>query len=227
MPGVGERTRRSTARVWFLTFTCDSCGFASLGMLDYRQKPADGKAAQEPRKINAIEHAQIVASNNRDFEQEAKRDFQEDVDAIQWIPKASVGKEYPDVEDPMASVASEAYSCLSINANKAAVLMARTAIQTTAKQKKIHKDNLYDDIDEMAKQRIITDQLKEEAHQIRLLGNDMAHGDLDKPVSREEASEILGFLDSVLDYVYQQPAALEKRKNRRNERKKAEQQAKA
>lgn len=196
-------------------------------MLDYRPKPANGKAAQEPRTMSAVEHAQIVAAKNKDYEREANCDFQADVDAIQWFPLAPVGKEYPDVPDPLASVASEAYSCLSINAYKAAILMARTAIQTTAKQNEIHKDTLYDDIDEMANQNIITDQLKEEAHQIRLLGNDMAHGDLDEPVSREDATEILGFLDSVLNYVYQQPAAVERRKNLRKERKRTEKQTKA
>lgn len=214
-------------KVWFATFTCDSCGFASLGMLDYRQKPANAKATQKQREQTSAEPRLIVSMRSRDFQQESESAFQTGVDAIQWFPLASVGKEYPDVKDPMASVASEAYSCLSINANRAAVLMARTAIEAMAKNKKITDGNLYQKIDAMAEKNIITDQLAEEAHQIRLLGNDMAHGDLDEPVSREDATEILGFLDSVLNYVYQQPAAVERRKNLRKERKQTKKQTKA
>lgn len=123
----------------------------------------------------------------------------------------------------IASAASEAYSCFSINANRAAVLMARTAIEATAKDKQITDGNLYQKIDAMAEKNIITDQLAEEAHEIRLLGNDMAHGDLAEPVSEEDASDILGFLDSVMDYVYQQPMLLQKRKALRERRRQAKQ----
>ena len=123
----------------------------------------------------------------------------------------------------IASAASEAYSCFSINANRAAVLMARTALEATAKNKGIKGNSLFDKIDAMSKQHIITDQLAAEAHEIRLLGNDMAHGDLAEPVSEEDASDILGFLDSVMDYVYQQPMLLQKRKELRERRKQAKQ----
>lgn len=144
----------------------------------------------------------------------------------EWIPLKQSGKEYEDVPDQIASAASEAYSCFSINANRAAVLMARTAIEATAKDKQITGGDLYHKIDAMADKNIITGQLAEEAHEIRLLGNDMAHGDLAEPVSEEDASDILGFLDSVMDYVYQQPMLLQKRKalrERRRQAKKAEQ----
>ena len=119
----------------------------------------------------------------------------------------------------IASAASEAYACFSINANRAAVLLARTTVQAIAKDKDIHTNNLYGDIEKMADENIITDQLKDEAHEIRFLGNDMAHGDLGTPVDENDASDILGFLDTLLDYVYQQPIAIQKRQELRNKRK--------
>ena len=38
-------------------------------------------------------------------------------------------------------------------------------------------------------------------------------------INEEDAEDILGFLDSVIDYVYQQPMAIEKRKRLREARK--------
>ena len=157
------------------------------------------------------------------FHEWASLAFSNDDKGIDWFPIRPTEKEYDDVPDDIASAASEAYSCFSINANRAAVLMARTAIEATAKDKQITDGNLYQKIDAMAEKNIITDQLAEEAHEIRLLGNDMAHGDLAEAVSEEDASDILGFLDSVMDYVYQQPMLLQKRKALRERRKQAKQ----
>ncbi|MEE8725575.1 MAG: DUF4145 domain-containing protein [Bifidobacterium crudilactis] len=119
----------------------------------------------------------------------------------------------------IASAASEAYACFSINANRAAVLLARTTVEAIAKDKGVSSGNLKAKIDTMAEQNIITDQLKDEAHEIRFLGNDMAHGDLGTPVDENDASDILGFLDTLLDYVYQQPIAIQKRRELREQRK--------
>ncbi|MBI0141913.1 DUF4145 domain-containing protein [Bifidobacterium sp. W8106] len=183
------------AEVWFAIFKCDSCGYATLGMIDYNFSLSDVDVSQ------------------------AQEDFLNDSEEIKWIPEAAVGMEYEDVPTEIASVASEAYSCCSISAYRSAVLMARTVLEATAKDKGVTSGSLYEKIDELAAKTIITRQLAEEAHEIRLLGNDMAHGDLNTPVSKEDAEEILGFLDSVLDYVYQQPIAIERRKKVREQRK--------
>lgn len=183
------------AEVWFAIFKCDSCGYATLGMIDYHFSLLEVAASQ------------------------AQEDFLNDSEEITWIPEAAVGMEYEDVPTEIASVASEAYSCCSIAAYRAAVLMARTVLEATAKNKGVTSGSLYEKIDELAAKTIITRQLAQEAHEIRLLGNDMAHGDLNTPVSKEDAEEILDFLDSVLDYVYQQPIAIERRKKLREQRK--------
>ena len=143
---------------------------------------------------------------------------------LQWYPAKPLGKGYENVPKDIASAASEAYACFSINANRAAVLLARTTVQAIAKDKGIHTANLYGDIERMADDHVITDQLKEEAHEIRFLGNDMAHGDLGTPVDSDDAADILGFLDSLLDYVYQQPMAIQKRRELREHRKRQQRQ---
>lgn len=200
---------------WFAMYTCDECGFASLGRIE----------------VNDIEHLMVAYANrpnaryvdsDRTFEnlRAAVEWYANGPDAdVDWYPVKGMGKEYEDVPTDIASAASEAYSCFFINANRAAVLLARTTIEAIAKDKGITKGYLSDKIDEMAKQGIVTDQLRDEAHEIRHLGNDMAHGDLNVEVNEEDAEDILGFLDSVIDYVYQQPMAIEKRKRLREARK--------
>jgi hypothetical protein len=46
----------------------------------------------------------------------------------------------------------------------------------------------------------------------------MAHGDFVEPVSEEDADDMLGFLATFLDYVYQMPAAIRRRQETRKNR---------
>ena len=144
--------------------------------------------------------------------------------SIQWLPKMALGKRYEDVPEHIASVASEAYSCFSIEMYRAALLMARTALEATAKQCGITEGTLAKKIETMAENNIVPDYLKDEATEIRLSGNDMAHADLDTPVTKDQAKGILGFLDAVLDHVYQQPAKAKRRKEEREEAEAAQKQ---
>lgn len=178
---------------WFIFCRCDSCLFPNIAILS---KPFP----------NITRADAFFDSDANDSE-------------IAWLPDKSRWKEYEDVPTDIASAASEAYACFSINANRAAVLLARTTVEAIAKDKGISNGNLYTKIETMAQKNIITDQLKDEAHEIRFLGNDMAHGDLGTPVVESDASDILGFLDTLLDYVYQQPLAIQKRRKLRAERK--------
>jgi hypothetical protein len=60
-----------------------------------------------------------------------------------------LGKSFPDVPPEIASAASEAYSCLAIDALRAAVLMARIVIEAYTKDKGIVKLQLMHKIDKM------------------------------------------------------------------------------
>ncbi|MFT8592442.1 MAG: DUF4145 domain-containing protein [Bifidobacterium sp.] len=181
---------------------CDSCGYPNVILAD---------------RVN--NQTGSLTSNEEAFTRYSKYSKNES-----WLPEKSKWKEYEDVPNNIASAASEAYACFSINANRAAVLLARTTVQAIAKDKGIHTNNLYGDIEKMADDNIITSQLKDEAHEIRFLGNDMAHGDLGTPVDENDASDILGFLDTLLDYVYQQPIAIQKRRELREQRRKTQPQ---
>ena len=66
---------------------------------------------------------------------------------------------------------------------------------------------------------LIRAQVRDAAHEVRFSGNEVAHGDLvDTPLPREDAEEILGLMDEILDEVFQSPARVRERKQKRLKR---------
>ncbi|MFE1248811.1 DUF4145 domain-containing protein [Streptomyces sp. NPDC058766] len=133
-----------------------------------------------------------------------------------WLPIAGAQKEFPDVPVEIASLAVEAHNSLAANAGRGAVILARAVIEATAKDKEITNGSLYAKIDQLHTSGLIREHIKEAAHEVRLGGNDVAHGDiLSGPFSYEETAEILTLMDEVLLEVYQSPARVERARQQR------------
>lgn len=138
-------------------------------------------------------------------------------------PRAVPVKSFPDVPPEIAAAASEAYRCRMVsNANRAAVLMARSVIEATAKDKGIKTGKLIDKIDKMLDLQLIRPHIRDGAHEVRHLGNDMAHGDFVQAVSAEDTNLVLTLMAEVLDDVYQSPARVAKAQAAREARKESE-----
>lgn len=137
----------------------------------------------------------------------------------EWKPEPEPEEpvwDFPDVPVEIAAAASEAHACWYRDANRAAVLMARAVIEATAKNKGITKGVLLDKIDAMSD--MIRPHVRRGAHEVRLLGNDMAHGDFVHAVSDEDAKLVLTLMDEVLGDVYQSPARVARAQAAREER---------
>src|SRR5665647_356781 len=176
-------------------FNCDNCGHMAI---------AYGIAIGDPNAIDGL--ARWEWAN----------------EPVAWVPRIGVGREYPDVPERIAAAASEAHACQSISAHRAAVMLARAVIEATAKAKQITNGNLYNKIEEMHEQGILSELVRDQAHEVRFLGNDMAHGDFVEPVSTEEADEILELMAEVLHAVFEMPAQLLRRKEARLAKKSGE-----
>jgi hypothetical protein len=101
--------------------------------------------------------------------------------------------------------------------------MARAVVEATAKQHGITTGNLLSKIDRLAQKGVISELMKEAAHEIRFAGNDAAHGDLAaQGITREDSVEVLGLIDEILHRVYQEPVRVERVRKRREERRGAE-----
>lgn len=127
-----------------------------------------------------------------------------------WEPKTVLGKEFPDVPPAIAAPASEAFKCASIQAYRAAILMARSVIEASAKAKGVTTGSLMQKIDKLAENGEIRSKVAQATHGIRMLGNDMAHGDFaTADITKEDADVVLRVLDLFLTELFQVDAAVE------------------
>jgi hypothetical protein len=144
---------------------------------------------------------------------------------LEWLPRRIPTKSFPDVPPEIAATASEAYACRWMaNGRRAAVLMARSVIEATAKDLGITDGKLIAKIDAMLAQGFIRPHVRDGAHEVRYLGNEMAHGDFVRPVSPEDADLVLTLMSEVLGDVYQSPARVARAQAAREERKRQAEQ---
>jgi hypothetical protein len=176
-------------------FRCDNCGALSIAI-----------AKGRPGKQNLLDW---LASRSH----------------LQWQPQvmAEVPEhEFPDVPSEIADAAAEAYACREVaDACRAAVLLARSVIEAVAKDKGITKGTLLAKIDAMSD--MIRPHVRDGAHEVRLFGNDMAHGDFVRNISLEDADLVLTLMSEVLDDVYQSPARVKRAQDARARRQQASQ----
>jgi hypothetical protein len=142
--------------------------------------------------------------------------------SIDGNPHYVVLAEYPEVKNRQAPEhvpeniqgfyvqSSNAFDSQGFDASS---MMSRKVLEASVKH--IHPNSsgsLYSRIEQLFKDGLITEQLKQWAHIIRDDGNDAAH-DL-APVSREHAEELLEFSHLFLLYVFTMPGMImSKKKN--------------
>jgi hypothetical protein len=125
-------------------------------------------------------------------------------------PNDAVASEVPKL---IAADFREALRCEWIKSYKAAVTMCRRALQASCVELKAKDASLRDQIDELASNRIITDSLKEMAHEVRLTGNDGAHPGKDglNDVTDNDARDMIEFSREFFHHVFVVPAKLKAR----------------
>lgn len=136
----------------------------------------------------------------------------EEASDLEWQPDKVGGKSFPDVPEHIASAADEAHRCHSIGAQRAAILLGRSVVEATAKDKGCDEGGLAAKIDALETAGHIRNLIAETAHEIRYLGNNMAHGDFVEPATTDQAEDVLAFMDEVLNEVYQAPARVQARR---------------
>lgn len=132
-------------------------------------------------------------------------DFWTGIDFAFVYPKWVQGQEFDDVPQIISNAATEAHKARSIEANLWAVLIARTVVEAVAKDQGVITGSLFEKIDAMAVKGLIIPFTVKTAHVIRVFGNDMAHEELGTPVDATDADGVLGFMDEILNEVYQAP----------------------
>lgn len=194
------REHEGGATRWLVAASCDACARPNIADFDC-ERSTRGTAEQYQ-----VEKAKLA------FDAETHSELTR----IDWQPNNVVVRAVEDVPNGIGEAAGEAIAALAIGAHKASVLMCRAVIEATAKEHGIEKGTLYAKITELEDQRVITPATAEAAHEVRHLGNDMAHGDFATThVTEAEASEVVEITEAMLAEIYQRPARIARMKLRR------------
>lgn len=140
--------------------------------------------------------------------------------ALQWFPRVGETRDIEDVPPHITRAAQEAYSSASVGNYMAAILMARTVIEATAKHLGVTKGDLAAKINSLRDDHGLSKNVADQAHEVRFAGNDMAHGDIKAPleesIDAEDADEILELMAAVLNGIFQEPARLARAREKRS-----------
>ena len=131
-----------------------------------------------------------------------------------WLPVEPIGKEFLYAPNNIAEIANEVHKCLEINANRAAVTLARSVIESIVNdQEDAHSnESLYIRLQTLANQGKLKKRTVEAATAIRLCGNNSVH-ETEVSVDRELAEIVVQILDSIIEDLYSQPELVNRAMN--------------
>jgi len=119
-----------------------------------------------------------------------------------WSPPPMRPVDTAFIPDGVAGYFKEAHDAFSIGAYRAVLLLVRSVIEATAKDRKVTTGTLVEKINKLDEEGHIRRGTRDMAHALRILGNDMAHGNIDEVPSQEDADDALTIARFVLDDVY-------------------------
>lgn len=163
--------------------TCDAC---------HRFNSATGRTRFSTRTFDA---GRILSASEAVAEGEAMT-----VDS--WSPPPMRPVDTAFIPDGVAGYFKEAHDAFSISAWRAVLLLVRSVVEATAKDRGVTTGSLVQKINKLDEEGHIRRGTKDMAHALRILGNDMAHGDIGEVPTQEDADDALTIARFVLDDVY-------------------------
>lgn len=110
----------------------------------------------------------------------------------------------------------EANRCLSISAHKATCSLARMILQNICLDKGANGGKrLQEQIDDLLKDSIITKDVRDWAHSVRYVGNDVLHPSKDSPkIEKDDAEEIMNLVEQMIHILYIAPAIAKEKQDK-------------
>lgn len=199
-PEIGKALDRKFGAAWLGVFSCHHC---DCYMIAY--------GSLTPPQI---------ANHGRPREVFSGLSLAERIGAFAWHPANAFAPEFEGLPPNIETAASEVHVSLGNGQIIAAAITARATLEAIIKDKGINGNmSLAQKIGELQEAGSITKLLTDQAHSIRLVGNDMAHGDFESLPAKEEVEHIVEFMDAMIDTLYVQPAKLKVAQDKRNARK--------
>lgn len=138
------------------------------------------------------------------------------VSATAWGWDQEVERTYPSSHDVSEDVPGRAREYLnqalnSLSSPAGAVMLAASAVDAMLKAKGLSSGSLYARIDQAVASHIITSQMAEWAHDVRLDANDQRHADEEVPLpSAEQARKCVDFATAFGQFLFVLPARVER-----------------
>lgn len=106
----------------------------------------------------------------------------------------------------------ESYRCYHAQAYTASAIICRKALELICYEHKIKETNLSKSINRMHELEIIDQRLLNWSHELRLIGNEAAHG-IDF-INQDDSKDIIEFTNAIIEYIFLYRDRFEKFKNR-------------
>ncbi len=116
-----------------------------------------------------------------------------------------------DIPQPIKSDFEEVNLCLAVGACKACVSMCQIALEALWRDKKVSG------LKELSDKGIVASQLYERANEIRQWGNVAKHEPIADAVTKEDAEQLVAYLDKILNEVYIEPKRFDALRQKREQ----------
>lgn len=116
------------------------------------------------------------------------------------------------VPSDISDALSEAVTTLAANCPRAAAVMARRTLEAIAVDRGESTGTLAQRLTNMASRNLLQPTLAEWAKEVRLVGNSGAHFDPLKPVSKDDATQLIEFVRELIKFIYILPFELNARR---------------
>lgn len=138
----------------------------------------------------------------------AMQTYGTDWHSVYPILRKSVSK---DIPPPIIGDFKEANLCYAVGAYKACVSMCQITVEH------VWHEQHVSGLSELKDKGIISPRLYDRANEIRLWGNLAKHELIVDPVSKDDAEQLLGYLEILLSEVYVEPKRLDSLTKKRKE----------
>lgn len=131
---------------------------------------------------------------------------------IHWWPLPQARKS-PDVPSEIADALAEAATALAAGCYRASAVMARRTLEAVTVDQGQTSGTLAARLTALSSSGVLQPTLGDWAREVRLVGNTGAHFDPIETVQREDAEQLLSFVQELLRYLYELPAELNRRRS--------------
>lgn len=118
-------------------------------------------------------------------------------------------KKYPNVPKDIMKSYIAAVNTVKVDLNVSLVAI-RAVLEKICKERGSTRKNLESMLKQMVEKHILPETLDKCSFIIRKLGNAGAHGDDDSLLTKRDVEELIGFIETIMYYIYELPVKIEK-----------------